>query len=539
MRKILSALFGVLSIAVAAFALWLCVYAQNAPVKPALDPADSGETLTGFFDCLKAGQWDQADGYLYDGASLGLQAAPSEALSARFWAAEKQVWDFRPAGDWTLDGTGVLRQVTVRGLDMDALQRDISARVQALLETAVTAAQRTSEVYNDDGSYREDVAMAALDQAVEDVLRDAAAYTVDRALTVELRPQDQAWRILAGKELLSALTSGAGAGPGFDMYINNLTAAAMDGVLPIPKVYYLSEDTVVAPEPDDALFGVSADPADTAPVLENAAALLAGDTTLWQPDTVLMPNTSVRWYLDETILVFTWKEVIRNCIYTFSEVKIAHPSQFRRYLADNTFSSPIQYTPGEMAAAVNAVTAMNGDFYKFRGLGHVVYQRKLYRTAGKDVDTCFVDADGNLNFVYRGELLETEDVQAYIEENNILFSLAFGPVLIDQGEFKVPGFYPLGEIAERYARSAICQLGDCHYLLVAVNLEKPYGNAATVADLARDLLDKGVPKAYTLDGGQTAAIIMHDELINAVEFGSQRSISDIIYFATALPEEGG
>ena len=75
--------------------------------------------------------------------------------------------------------------------------------------------------------------------------------------------------------------------------------------------------------------------------------------------------------------------------------------------------------------------------------------------------------------------------------------------------------------------------------MVAVNLEKPYGNAATVADLARALLDRGVPKAYTLDGGQTAAIIMHDELINAVEFGSQRNISDILYFATALPEQGG
>ena len=328
--------------------------------------------------------------------------------------------------------------------------------------------------------------------------------------------------------------------PGFEMYINNLTAAAMDGVLPIPKVYYLAEDVVVAPEPDQTRFGSSMDPADTVPVLEEAAALLAGDDTIWSPDTVLMAGMPVRWYLDDTILSIVWKEVIHNTVYTFSEVKIAHPSQFRRYLAGDAFSSPVQYPPSEMAASVNAVAAMNGDFYKFRNMGHVVYKRELYRTEGKDVDTCFVDTKGNLNFVKRGELTEEADVRKYIEDNDILFSLAFGPVLIENGENVVPKNYLIGEINEVYARSAICQLGDCHYLMVAANGENGYKNVPTVKTLAEDLLAKGVTyKAYTLDGGQTATIIQNDKVINRVVYGSQRSVSDIIYFATAIPEQGG
>ena len=47
----------------------------------------------------------------------------------------------------------------------------------------------------------------------------------------------------------------------------------------------------------------------------------------------------------------------------------------------------------------------------------------------------------------------------------------------------------------------------------------------------------GCEKAYTLDGGQTAVIAMNDKLINQVSYGAQREISDIIYFATALPWE--
>ena len=44
--------------------------------------------------------------------------------------------------------------------------------------------------------------------------------------------------------------------------------------------------------------------------------------------------------------------------------------------------------------------------------------------------------------------------------------------------------------------------------------------------------------AYCLDGGQTAAIVMCDQLINRPVYGQQRKISDIIYFATAMPEGG-
>ena len=58
----------------------------------------------------------------------------------------------------------------------------------------------------------------------------------------------------------------------------------------------------------------------------------------------------------------------------------------------------------------------------------------------------------------------------------------------------------------------------------------------TLRTLSRALIREGIQKAYALDGGQTATIVMNDEVINHVSYGSQRYISDIIYFATAIPE---
>jgi exopolysaccharide biosynthesis protein len=48
----------------------------------------------------------------------------------------------------------------------------------------------------------------------------------------------------------------------------------------------------------------------------------------------------------------------------------------------------------------------------------------------------------------------------------------------------------------------------------------------------------GAEQAYALDGGQTAVIVTGDKLINRPSYGYQRQISDIIYFATAIPDGG-
>ena len=321
----------------------------------------------------------------------------------------------------------------------------------------------------------------------------------------------------------------------FDDFVNNASAEALDGIMPIKKVYRLDRRNPVAPEPNQSLFGETDDPAVVLALLEEAAELIDGQEMQWTPETKLLPGSKLQYYYDETILVLTWKEVVNWAVYTFSEVKIADPSQLRRYRADNTFGSSIQYATSDMATTVNAVVAINGDFYKFRSLGMVVYDSQVRRIAGEIVDSCCFDSNGDMHFVHQGEILDEAAAQSYVEENDILFSVAFGPIMVENGVNVTPGNYVFGEINDIYARAAICQTDPLHYLLVTVNHEGGYSNCATVNEVGAELARRGVDMAYTLDGGQTATIVMNDKVINSVEFGSQRNISDIIYFATALP----
>ena len=70
---------------------------------------------------------------------------------------------------------------------------------------------------------------------------------------------------------------------------------------------------------------------------------------------------------------------------------------------------------------------------------------------------------------------------------------------------------------------------------MTLNTEGYNRHVDTLENFGRTVESFGVQKAYTLDGGQTATIAMNNRLINSVVFGSQRNISDILYFATALP----
>ena len=321
----------------------------------------------------------------------------------------------------------------------------------------------------------------------------------------------------------------------YDSYINNSMSDVLDGVLAIEKVYWLSDDDLIAPEPDQNKFGTAKTAAELAWLLEEAAGVLDGQETLFNTETPVWEKSNIHYYLDDTIFTVTWKQPIGNAMYTISEVKLAHPSQFRRFLADGQYSSGSKYTAVEMASAVNAVVAANGDFYTFRDLGIIVYDSQLMRMEGREMDTCFIAGNGDLLFAHKGDLTGQEETEAFLKENGVRFSISFGPILIENGEkcwIKNP--YPVGEGNIRDARAALCQLDTLHYLVIAVNADGEYKNRHNLKELQENLYQMGCVQAYNLDGGQSATIVVNDQKINEVWL---RKISDIIYFATALPSD--
>jgi len=322
----------------------------------------------------------------------------------------------------------------------------------------------------------------------------------------------------------------------FDDMLQDAMSEAEDYAISLPKVFWLSEDAKKGPVPNPDNYGSTDDPSTLQWLLDDAQTLLQGQETLFSTDVALMPGSVAMYYLDESIFAITWKQVFGDCVYTISEIKVSHPTQFRRHLEGGVIDGPSLSLPSIMSRSVNAVVGSSADHYRGRRAGIIVYGGKVMRIdMPQHVDTCYIDDQGDLIFSYAGELMDKESAQKFVDDNNISFSIAFGPILIDNGVRREIDHYMLGEVHDEYARAALCQMGDLHYLVITANNEGRYRQHLTIHQFARQVEQFGCEKVYTLDGGNTGAIVMNGKLINRTSFGYERFQGDLLYFCTAIP----
>lgn len=309
-------------------------------------------------------------------------------------------------------------------------------------------------------------------------------------------------------------------------------------------------DFSAASTPDPACYGrVSVDnAAEILQVIEDARSsglLTETETVAFDPDAEFyrgIYSRDIEYYLDDSILAILWKEKIDGKCCSFAEIKIADAAQFQRKLTEDRYGSDLQVFASVLSAEVNAVVAMNADLYRPREFGIVINDGELCRfntgiytgsySLYNCVDTMFVNENGDFLYKRLGEINTPESIQAFVRENSIRFSLAFGPVLVMDGRAIPCDWYPLGEVGLGYSRAGIGQMGERHYLYMSLN-HGDHEARWTVTEFARHFAEKPVLSAYCLDGGQTGEVLIHNEPYNYIDFGKERTVSDILYFASA------
>ena len=433
------------------------------------------------------------------------------------------------------DKRDAVQNVVISRLDTASLLKTLQQDAKIYLEEAVLNAKYSNEIYNEDLSYKAEVLEQAAAYAFEKAFANCAQTSEEIQLT--LRYEDKQWILMNEEEVKAALWP-SDIEP--EAIVSQMLEQAVENPEYVRKTYTIEETAKKGPEPDRSKFGSTDDPAVVEALLDTPIAKqLIGDRKLaWNKDIELIPGTQIHYYLDETILSIVWQEEEALAVGTFAETIVADASQLRRKIAGDAYQNFAHTTASEFAKQTNAVLAVGGDLYHHtaRNCGIVVYERELYRFEPNTCDTCYITADGDMLFSYRGQFKEQSEAEKFVEENDVLFSLCFGPALIDDGKDVTPYLYTWGEVLDTYARSALGMLGDKHYLTMNINCKLPnHYYLATLRQAADAMIAKGCIKAYALDGGQTATTVFNNQLINPVQFGWEREISDIVYFATAVP----
>ena len=256
------------------------------------------------------------------------------------------------------------------------------------------------------------------------------------------------------------------------------------------------------------------------------------DTPGLPPNEALFTENS---YTDESISVEMESVQVGDAMYHVATVKIASPTQLRTALA-GAYGTKKTNKTSAIAEKNNAVVAMNGDYYNNRDGGYVVRQGATYRKKPlKSKDMLIIDDQGDFHILVKSN---ADQLKALLESDRAINqAFTFGPALVIDGELQtMPEKYEFN-IRRNEPRSAIGQLGPLEYMLVVVDGRRPgYSEGATVEEVAAFMHERGCVQAYNLDGGNTATLYFHDGIYNNKSESAERSISDIIYFASAVPE---
>ena len=229
-------------------------------------------------------------------------------------------------------------------------------------------------------------------------------------------------------------------------------------------------------------------------------------------------------------------------VYYYAFITIRDPSQLRTASADEArpFQTSAKLTANGIAKRKNAVLAVNGDycaaFSGNRSTNFILRQGTVYQeSAEAGLDILLIDEDGDFHVLTPDMDLQNID-KTQINGKKVINALQFGPALVIDGQA-----VPDEIIMEQSRNPAYAKPGAGEIRMCIAQIDKLKYMVLTCArwgtelnrfrDLAMSLAD--CKTVYALDGGLSAQLVFLGRKVNNVQKGSNRPVTDIIYFASA------
>ncbi len=248
-------------------------------------------------------------------------------------------------------------------------------------------------------------------------------------------------------------------------------------------------------------------------------------------------------YEDASIRVRVESREEGGVIWHVAFVQIASPTQLRTATAvPGKLTSTKTATVSGMARYNNAVLAFSGDnfvddpaktTYEFR------MTQKIRAKGNRAKDVLLIDDQGDFHFFLANANASREEhlaaLQAEAGKYTVVNAYTFGPALVIDGQVRTVsedyGYNPRG----KEPRAAIGQTGPLSYVCV---IAEGRGESSGVShqELADFMGALGCVQAFNLDGGNSAEMVFGETIYKGMPGGKERSLSDMIYFASAIPE---
>ena len=237
-------------------------------------------------------------------------------------------------------------------------------------------------------------------------------------------------------------------------------------------------------------------------------------------------------YSDDKLSIKLKDYTVSGTAVHVAEVKADSASYLKTAFAQGSYGRNVTATTSDIAESVDAILAINGDYYGAQEKGYVIRNGKLYRsTASSGSEDLVIYKDGSFEIINESEVT-AEDLIA----KGAVQTLSFGPALVENGKISVDSDDEVGRAMASNPRTAIGIKSDGTYVFVVSDGRTDESEGLSLLQLAEFMENLGAETAYNLDGGGSSTMVFKGNIVNTPTgggigngSGSERKVSDIVY----------
>ena len=237
-------------------------------------------------------------------------------------------------------------------------------------------------------------------------------------------------------------------------------------------------------------------------------------------------------YSDDNLSIKLSEYTVSGTVIHVAEVKTDSAAYLKTAFAQGSYGKNVTATTSDIAESVNAILAINGDYYGAQEKGYVIRNGKLYRsTAVSGREDLVIYSDGSFEIINESEVTAEQ-----LLAKGAVQTLSFGPALVENGKVSVDSNDEVGRAMASNPRTAIGVKADGTYIFMVSDGRTDESEGFSLLQLAEFMKYLGAETAYNLDGGGSSTMVFNGSVVNTPTgggigngSGSERKVSDIVY----------
>lgn len=204
-RHIIANLLTALGIVLAMGTVGIVALAVNAAPVILMRPDDAVDRARDMMHAACSGDYETASGMMYGTPNLGTRPADSSPAVDLIWEAFLESLDYTFPGECYATDSGVAVDVNIRYLDVPSVVEGLDSHAQALLSQRIATAEDSTEIYDENNNFRQELVTEILRDATLQVLEENKEYQ-EQTIPLYLVFDQGEWWVMPDADLLNVLS---------------------------------------------------------------------------------------------------------------------------------------------------------------------------------------------------------------------------------------------------------------------------------------------------------------------------------------------